>query len=83
MNTFILYGAKWCGACHAMAPMVEAVAADTGSGYVYYDAEEHIEQANDDGIYSLPTIILERDGVEIARGGSMSRDGLMQMLRSA
>jgi len=83
MNTFVMYGAKWCGACHAMAPMVEAVAADAGVGYIYYDAEEHIEQANDDGIYSLPTIILERDGVEIARGGSMSRDGLMQMLRSA
>ena len=83
MLDVIMYGAKWCGACKAMAPMVEAVAAESGCRYLYYDSEEHVAQAIDDHIYSLPTIILERDGVEVARCGSVSKDGFMQMLRSA
>ena len=83
MFDIILYGAKWCGACKSMAPMVEKLAEETGARYVYYDTEEHVAQAIDDHIYTVPTIIIERDGLEVARGGTMSRDGIMQMMRSA
>ena len=63
------FWAPWCGPCHMMAPVLERTALQRATnlqvGKVNTDAEP--ELAGRFGIRSIPTLILFRDGQEIAR----------------
>lgn len=69
--------ADWCGPCKMLAPEVEAFANETEQVKVCrLNVDECQELAAVYGIISIPTLILVKDGKEIARrvGGCEKQD---------
>jgi thioredoxin 2 len=75
--------ADWCGPCKVMAPVLDEFASDhTGEllvGKVDTDAAPAVSARY--GIQAIPTLILFRDGTEVARQtGAVARAGLDQLV---
>jgi thioredoxin 2 len=68
------YWAPWCGPCRAMAPVLERFASDrrTQLQVGKLNTDENADIVTRLGIRSIPTLILFRDGKEIARRAGSS-----------
>ena len=60
--TIVDFWAPWCKPCDAIAPVLEAIAADHGLGLVRLNIDEHVGVPSRYGVLSLPTVILFADG---------------------
>ena len=58
------FWAAWCGPCHVMAPVIEALAADVADYATVgkLDVDAYPRVAAQYGIRSIPTILVFRDG---------------------
>jgi thioredoxin 1 len=58
------FWAEWCGPCHAVAPVLDRIAAERGDEIklvkVNIDSEHELQQRY--GVASIPTMILFKDG---------------------
>lgn len=73
------FWAAWCGPCRMMAPAFEQLAGEmkTEARFAKLDTEAAQGTAARFGIRSIPTMILFREGREIARvSGAMDRRGI-------
>ena len=61
-RTIVDFWAPWCKPCDAIAPVLEAIAADHGFGLVRLNIDEHIGVPSRYGVLSLPTVILFENG---------------------
>ncbi|HEX8083292.1 MAG TPA: thioredoxin [Solirubrobacteraceae bacterium] len=62
------FGADWCPPCRAIAPVLEAVAAERDDlRIVAVDTDANTTTAARFGVQGLPTLILFRHGQEAAR----------------
>ena len=62
------FSASWCGPCRMLAPMMESIKpAYNGVKFVDIDIDENSELAAQYGVRSVPTVIVEKDGVEVNR----------------
>lgn len=78
--------APWCGPCRMVAPQIDAVARQTGGTLKVgkLNSEEAPGIAQQLGVMSIPTLILFKDGREVARRmGAMNADQILAWVRQA
>ena len=63
------FWAEWCGPCHQMAPILEALAQEYSGRikFVKLDTEENFDISDRYGVRSLPTLLLFKDGQQVDR----------------
>lgn len=79
------FWAAWCGPCRMMAPAYEQAAAHVAPGVhlAKLDTEAEPETASRFGIRSIPTLMVFRNGREIARqSGALPLPQLMQWIKT-
>ena len=78
------YWAAWCGPCKMMAPQFEQAARRLPAvRFAKIDTEACMEAAQAAGIRSIPTLVLYRQGKEIARqSGALSADAIARWVTS-
>jgi thioredoxin 2 len=80
------FWADWCGPCKTMAPEFQRAAAamEPQVRFAKLDTEAAQNQAATHGIRSIPTMILFRNGKEVARqSGAMPAGHITQWLRDS
>jgi thioredoxin 2 len=78
--------APWCGPCRAMAPIFEAAARELEphARLLKLNADKNPELSSALGVRAIPTLLLFRNGSEIARtAGAMSQPALIDWTRRA
>ena len=63
------FWAPWCEPCKVMSPVFAQVAAElyASARFVKVDTEQEQALSNQKGIRSIPTLVLYKQGVEVAR----------------
>jgi len=77
------FWAEWCGPCHAIAPVLDRIAAERGDELkvVKVNIDEEQGLAMRYGIASIPTIVLFRDGEPAAAAvGAQPKQALEKSL---
>lgn len=76
--------ATWCGPCRILGPILENVSGEVEGVDIYkVDVDENEQTAREFGIMSIPTIVLLKDGKEIARNvGLMNHDSLIDFINN-
>lgn len=74
------FWAEWCGPCKKLAPRYEEVSKEVGEvNFGKVDMEEHQDIGTSEGVRALPTLVIYRNGEEVARqSGAMSKSDLKQ-----
>jgi thioredoxin 1 len=76
------FWAEWCGPCHAVAPVLDQIAAERDElKLVKLNIDEQPAVAQRYGVMSIPTLILFKDGEPVAAAvGAMPKSMLEQRL---
>lgn len=80
------FWAPWCGPCRALAPVVEQVADELAEkiSVAKCNVDENQDIAMEYGVMSIPTLIIFKDGEELARTvGSMPKAKLIEEIERA
>lgn len=78
------FWAEWCGPCKMIAPILDEVAKDMGDKLqvAKLNVDEHGEIAQRFGIRGIPTLILFKQGEQVAQQvGAVSKSQLVQFLQ--
>ena len=77
------FWATWCGPCRIMGPVIEEVAAEYEGRAVVgkVDVDEEGEIAQRYGIMSIPTLVVFKNGKNVAASvGVKSKEAILSML---
>ena len=66
MKTIKYFSAVWCGPCKAFKPIMNEIA---GEGYSieFIDVDQEQNKAQQYNVRSIPTVVIEENGVEVDR----------------
>ena len=76
------FNATWCGHCRMLKPALEEVAAQrTDVEIVGVDIDEKMDLAEEYEVFSIPCLVLFKDGMEADRSvGLIPKEQLMELL---
>ena len=66
MKTAKYFTATWCGPCKAFKPIILELISE-GYNITIHDIDENQELASKYGVRSIPTMVIEENGVEVDR----------------
>jgi thioredoxin 1 len=75
------FWAEWCVPCHMVSPVVEEIGRDKGDDLkvAKLNIDENPDVTRRYGVMSIPTLMLFKDGKEIARVvGARGKDALLK-----
>lgn len=68
MVTVKKFYATWCGPCKMLSPILEEIRNEYNQiDMLTIDVDEHFEIAAKYGVKSVPTVVIEKNGVEVKR----------------
>jgi thioredoxin 1 len=68
MVTVKKFSAAWCGPCRALAPVMNEVKTQFSNvKFEEYDVDVAYDEATKYGVRSVPTVIVEKNGIEVER----------------
>ena len=78
------FNATWCGPCRMLKPTLDQVAAERPDVKVVgVDIDENMDLAEEYGIFSIPCLVLFKDGAEAERSvGLVPKDRVLELLGS-
>lgn len=83
MTQILYFSTTWCGPCKMFKPIVQGVAAETGTPVQYVDAELMKEAASQYNVQSVPTIVVVNDGkVTYQHTGVLSKQQLVSLFNT-
>ena len=76
------FNATWCGPCRMLKPTLDALAAERADVTVVgVDVDENMDLAEEYGVFSIPCLVLFRDGAEADRSvGLVPKESIENML---
>ncbi len=78
MLTVKKFSAAWCGPCRALAPVMNEIKGQFSNvKFEDYDVDVAFDEATQYAIRSVPTIVIERNGVEMKRFVGMQSKGAL------
>lgn len=77
------FWAPWCGPCRIMNPIIDELEKEiAGLEIERINVDENSEKSSKYGVMSIPTYIIEKDGVEVGRKiGVTSKADLVSLLK--
>lgn len=81
--TLIDFFATWCGPCKMMAPILERAQEELEGINIYkVDVDESDKTAREFGVMSIPTLVLLKNGNEVARNvGLINQNDLVAFVK--
>ena len=76
MKTAKYFSATWCGPCQTFKPIMNEIKSE-GHYVEFIDVDENNELASKYGIRSVPTVVVEENGVEVDRVVGMQTKRVM------
>ena len=77
MKTMKYFSATWCGPCKVFKPLMTEIASE-GNSVQFIDVDEQQNLASQYGIRSVPTTVIEENGIEVDRFvGAISKDQIL------
>lgn len=68
MVTLRKFYATWCGPCKMLSPILEEIRNEYNQiDMLAIDVDEHYDLASKYGVKSVPTVVIEKNGVEVKR----------------
>ena len=80
------FWAEWCGPCRMIAPMLDEIAREMDGRLkvVKLNVDENLSTASNFRVTSIPTLILFKDGKEVARhSGAKTKSQLVNWIESS
>ena len=80
MKTIKYFSAAWCGPCKTFKPIMNEIA---GEGYSvqFIDIDQSSTIANQYNVRSVPTTVIEENGIEVDRFvGATSKQAVLQRI---
>ncbi len=76
------FNATWCGPCRMLKPILETVAAERSDVTVVgVDIDENDDLAEEYGVFSIPCLVLFKDGAEADRSvGLVPKEAIENLL---
>lgn len=76
MVTIKKFSAIWCGPCRALNPVMteikQSYSSNSNVKFEEYDVDNEVDEVTKYGIRSVPTVIIEKNGVEVNRFTGLS-----------
>ncbi|MGM7702411.1 thioredoxin family protein [Pseudalkalibacillus sp. Hm43] len=67
-NAIIMFSADWCPDCVFVKPIMEEIEQEQGAfEYYYVNRDQHIELAQENDIFGIPSFLAFRNGEEVGR----------------
>lgn len=72
------FSASWCGPCKMLTPVINEIKTElTEANFNYIDVDTNSELVSKYGVRGVPTVVIEKDGVEVKRFVGMQQKGTL------